>query len=162
MKRRTLLKAGLAGGALLAVGAASILVGRDPLQDRATVMRAVAPAMLDGALPREPAARSAALERSLAAVDAAIASLAPSAQAELGQLFALLASAPGRRLLAGVAAPWESADIDQVAAFLASWRGHRLALFKTGYAALHDLVLGSWYADPSTWAAIGYPGPLKL
>jgi hypothetical protein len=26
---------------------------------------------------------------------------------------------------------------------------------------MHDLVLGAWYANPSNWAAIGYPGPLK-
>jgi hypothetical protein len=31
-----------------------------------------------------------------------------------------------------------------------------------GYQAMHDLVLGSWYADASSWDAIGYPGPTKL
>jgi hypothetical protein len=162
VKRRTLLKAGVAGGVLLAAGAASVLMGRDPVHDRATVLRAVAPAMLEGALPAEPSARAAAIERSLAGVDAAIASLAPSAQAELGQLFALLASAPGRRVLAGVTDDWERADPAEVSAFLTSWRGHRLALFKTGYLALHDLVLGSWYADDASWAATGYSGPLAL
>jgi hypothetical protein len=162
VKRRTLLKAGVAGGALLAVGAACVLLGRDPAHDRATVLRAIAPVMLDGALPVGPAARAAALERSLRAVEAAIANLAPSAQAELGQLFALLASAPGRRVLAGVPEGWERADPVQVAAFLASWRSHRLTRFKTGYLALHDLVLGSWYADEANWADTGYSGPLKL
>lgn len=152
----------MAGGALLALGAASILVGRDPRRDRATVMRAIAPVLLDGALPLGAAARTAAIERSLAGVDAAIANLAPSAQGELDQLFALLAAAPGRRLLAGVSEHWDHADPAEVAAFLASWRGHRLALFKTGYFALHDLVLGSWYADDANWAAAGYPGPLTL
>jgi hypothetical protein len=48
-----------------------------------------------------------------------------------------------------------------VADFLQSWRKHRLAMPQTAYLALHDLVLGSWYADPSSWAAIGYPGPRK-
>jgi hypothetical protein len=162
VKRRTLLATGLAGGALLALGAASVLIGRDPAHDRAAVMRAVASTMLDGALPVEPAARAAAVDRCLAGVDTAIASLAPSAQAELGQLFALLASAPGRRLLAGVAGNWADADPVEVAAFLESWRRHRVALFKSGYLALHDLVLGSWYADPATWAALGYDGPPSL
>jgi hypothetical protein len=26
---------------------------------------------------------------------------------------------------------------------------------------MHDLIIGAWYADPSTWEAIGYPGPIK-
>jgi hypothetical protein len=26
---------------------------------------------------------------------------------------------------------------------------------------MHGLVLGAWYASPSSWAAIGYPGPLR-
>lgn len=35
----------------------------------------------------------------------------------------------------------------------------RFDLLKSGYAALHDLILGTWYAQPESWAAIGYPGP---
>jgi hypothetical protein len=34
-------------------------------------------------------------------------------------------------------------------------------MLQTAYHALHDLVLGAWYADPSSWTAVGYPGPLK-
>jgi hypothetical protein len=32
---------------------------------------------------------------------------------------------------------------------------------RSAYQALHDLVLGAWYANPANWDAIGYPGPLK-
>eukprot|EP01030_Chromulinospumella_sphaerica_P009081 gene9081-8893_t len=80
---------------------------------------------------------------------------------EVQDLFGLLALAPARRLLAGVSASWEQAEPAEVADFLQSWRSHRLAMLQTAYLALHDLVLGSWYADPSSWAAIGYPGPRK-
>jgi len=38
---------------------------------------------------------------------------------------------------------------------------HRFALLRIAYHALHDLVLGAWYAQPSNWVAIGYPGPIK-
>ena len=41
------------------------------------------------------------------------------------------------------------------------WRLHRFALLRTAYGALHDLSLGAWYAQPASWNAIGYPGPLK-
>jgi hypothetical protein len=162
MKRRTLLKTGLAGGPLLALGAASVLIGRDAVHDRETVLRAVVPAMLEGALPAEPAARSTAVERCVAAVGVATAKLAPSAQDELAQLFALLASVPGRVVLARVDTPWDRADVAEVSAFLAGWRRHRLPLFKSGYGALHDLVLAGFYADDTNWSGIGYPGPLAL
>jgi hypothetical protein len=162
MKRRTLLKTGLAGGMLLALGTASLLIGREPADDRDTVLRAVVPAMLDGALPADPISRSSAVDRCVSAAGAAAARLAPSAQAELAQLFALLASGPGRVLLARVDAPWHRADIADVSAFLSAWRTHRVALFKTGYGALHDLVLAGFYADDASWPGIGYPGPPRL
>ncbi|RPH45832.1 MAG: hypothetical protein EHM87_04795 [Burkholderiales bacterium] len=163
MRRRTLLKAGLVGGALLAAaGGAAIVANRDPHRDRDAVLGAVVPALLDGALPSGGALREAAVRRCTDGVVAAIAGLAPSSQAELAQLFALLGSAPGRRLLAGVHDDWHVADTAQVGAFLQSWRQHRFDLFRGGYAALHDLVIGTWYADPDAWPAIGYAGPLPL
>jgi hypothetical protein len=61
-----------------------------------------------------------------------------------------------------VRAEWADAGVDEVGAFLQSWRLHRFALFRGGYAALHDLVIGTWYADASAWPAIGYAGPLSL
>jgi hypothetical protein len=118
--------------------------------------------LLEGALPQGGDARSAAIAQTVTAVQEAIRRLAPEAQQELGQLFALLASPPGRRLLAGVASPWENASVPQVTAFLQSWRTHRLGLLRSGYGALHDLVLGSWYAEPSHWSSIGYAGPRPL
>jgi hypothetical protein len=162
MKRRSLLKAGLAGSALLGVGGAALLVGRDPQRDRALILGAVVPALLDGALPVEPAARTAAIERVVDGVGVAIGLLAPSAQTELERLFTLLALAPGRRLLAGVGSDWPQASIGEVAGFLEGWRVHRSTLFRAGYAAIHDLVLGTWYADESAWSGIGYAGPLSL
>jgi hypothetical protein len=76
-------------------------------------------------------------------------------------LFGLLALAPARRFLAGVPVSWADASLEQVGAFLQSWRLHRLGMLQVAYHALHDLVLGAWYADPLAWPAIGYPGPLK-
>jgi hypothetical protein len=96
-----------------------------------------------------------ALEHTLAAIDG----LPATTRRELDQLFGLLASHPGR-WLAGL--DWERATSEQVAAFLQRWRTSSFDLFVVGYQAMHDLVLGAWYADPSSWAAIGYPGPPKL
>jgi hypothetical protein len=56
---------------------------------------------------------------------------------------------------------WSQATQEDVAAFLSHWRVHRLALLQSAYHALHDLVIGGWYADESTWESIGYPGPMR-
>lgn len=162
MHRRTLLKAGAAGGALLSIGGVALVAGRDPVADRERVMAGLVPAILDGALPESATERAAAVRRCIDGVGIAVAALAPASQRDLARLFALLAAPPGRRLLAGVHADWPDAPRAEVAAFLEGWRLHPVALFRSGYAAMHDLVLGSWYADPGSWPAIGYGGPLAL
>lgn len=161
--RRTLLKTGVAGGVVLAVGGlAATIAGRDAAADRAGVLRAVIPALLGDALPAAPQARGAAIERCREMVDAAIAGLSAASRRELDQLFSLLAMPPTRVALAGVTSAWDSAGDAQVSAFLARWREHRVALMQSGYLALHDLVAGAWYSDPASWPAIGYPGPIAL
>jgi len=164
MQRRTILRLSVLGAAVLGASAITLrLAGRRSPEaaraDARTVLRAVTPALLAGVLPLESGANQAAqgqaLERTLAAIDG----LAPATRAELDQLFGLLASHPGR-WLAGL--DWGNATPEQVAAFLQRWRTSSFDLFVVGYQAMHDLVLGSWYADASSWDAIGYPGPTKL
>ena len=118
------------------------------------------PAVLAGALPADAATRTQALAAGRERTLATIAALPPSMRAELGQLFTLLDSPLGR-WLAGLD-DWEGATPEAVGDALQCWRVHRVALLQTAYHALHDLVLGPWYADPSTWNAIGYPGPISL
>ncbi|MFD2272908.1 hypothetical protein ACFS07_22025 [Undibacterium arcticum] len=122
-----------------------------------SALSAIVPAMLNGAMANTPQQSEAAITR----VQGAIAGLPLLTQKEIQDLFALLAFGPARRLLAGVPDTWQHAKPDDVAAFLHSWRTHRIGMLQSAYFALHDLILGPWYADPSTWEAIGYPGPLK-
>ena len=163
MNRRSLLKLGASGAFLLAAGGLiASLTGRNARQDRESVLRALVPAMLGGALPGAGPQRDAAIERAVESVAIAIGGLAPTAQAEIGQLFALLAAPPTRLALAGLAQGWEQASEQQVSAVLQRWRIHRLPLLQSGYQALHDLIAGSWYGHESTWRAIGYGGPVQL
>lgn len=127
--------------------------------DAETVLRGVVPALLAGVLPLETDARTTAERQALARTLVAIDGLPHVTRGELDQLFGLLASHPGR-WLAGL--DWADATPDQVALFLQRWRTSSFDLFVIGYQAMHDLVLGSWYADPSSWDAISYPGPTKL
>lgn len=172
--RRTFIVAGIAGGATLAAAwwlrgtrgvapspaAAASLAALDPQAPAITA--AVADVMLDGAIPDDAAGRAAALDATVANVARAVEGLPPSVQHELGQLFALLAFAPTRIVVAGMSPSWHDARSADVAAMLARFRDSRFALLRSAYAALHQLVFAAWYGDPAAWPAIGYPGPPEL
>jgi hypothetical protein len=171
ISRRTLLKVGAAGGAALLVARClyrppatppSSLQNANSLEPAArAIVAAVIPALLDGALPKGAEASSARAE-TLAGVERAVAGLPPATRKELAELFSLLAFAPTRCLLAGVWSPWPEATSEAIALFLTRWRDSRFTLLRSAYAALHQLVLSAWYANPRAWPAIGYPGPPSL
>ena len=157
--RREFLKTGLAGGLLLNLAACSRPAKND---GRAQVLSALIPVMLAGALTTQPEDASRQINRTLYGVEAAITGLSLAAQAEIGELFDLLTFPLTRMLAAGLWSPWKDATPASLNAFLESWRHSRFDLLKSGYAALHDLILGTWYAQPESWAVIGYPGPPML
>jgi hypothetical protein len=176
LTRRQFLKVGLAGGALLlAVRAAYGPFSRDPhiAEDREyayailgskerTLLAALVPVVLAGALPSDPSERPAAVAEVVRGVDRAVSGLPPSVQQEVGQLFALLGFAPTRRLLAGVASPWLTADPDTIAAFLDRWRASSFVTLRSAYRAIQELIMAGWYGNSISWARIGYPGPPPL
>lgn len=168
--RRQFLTTGLAGGALLGFAylfqgsidrfGKRTLVEAFPLEGAMRqVLGAVVPVVLAGTLPGDGAGRQSGIQRAVDGVAIAVSALSAPAQREVAELFALLAFAPTRIAAAGVTDPWPEATPEAVASFLQRWRNSRIDLLKSGYLALHDLILGAWYADPATWEAIGYPGP---
>jgi hypothetical protein len=167
--RRRFVFVGLAGAAVLA-GARWLMpsaptggsapAGLTP--DAAGIVRALAPALLDGALPDDAAERDAALARTVAAVGAAIEGLPPETREELATLFALLASMPVRIFVAGMGGEWRDASIAEANGFLVRLQKSRWSVKRSAYDALHQLTFAAWYADPKTWPAIGYPGPPAL
>ena len=166
--RRSFLKAGFLAAFVLAAGGGIYRAVHTPGAQRFVLdgearaaLDAIVPAMLAGALPAPAAERTAAVSRTVEGVQIAISNLPLSVQKEVQDLFGLLALAPARRLLTGVSGGWHGADPKAVSAFLQDWRLHRFALLRTAYGALHDLSLGAWYAQPASWSAIGYPGPMK-
>ena len=167
ISRRTFLKTGLIGAVALAAAGGLYRAARGPAKlerfvldgEAGSALAAIAGAMLNGALPA-PSAQviGAEIER----VKEAIAGLPLITQNEIQDLFGLLTLAPARRFLAGIPDQWRDAKPEHVAAFLQSWRTHRIGMLQSAYHALHDLIIGAWYADPENWDAIGYPGPPNL
>lgn len=129
--------------------------------DHADMLHAVAQGLLGSALPSEVDARNRELIRLTTATGELIANLPPSTRKEISDLFGLFALKPARALL-GYSGDWLGADIPAVTTFLAGLRDSSIGLKQQAYFALHDLLLGSFYAEPSSWAATGYPGPPKL
>lgn len=169
--RRTLLKAGLAGSVTLFLArwlytqtsvpqlSYSRLIALDARAE--AIVAAIVPVLLEGALPP---ASEADTERAdvVVNVDQAIVGLPPEARRQIEQLFALLAFAPSRCLIAGVWSPWPEASTESIVAFLARWRDSRFLMLRSAYGALHQLVMAAWYGSPRAWPAIGYPGPPSL
>jgi hypothetical protein len=167
--RRTFLKAGAGAAIALALGGGIYRATRasldTPLQQRFALggearnaLGAIVPALLAGALANSTGAMAPVtciIER----VHRTILGLPLAAQREIQDLFGLLALAPARRVLTGISGGWSNATPAAVHEFLQDWRASPLGLLRAAYAALHDLVLAAWYADPASWDAIGYPGP---
>lgn len=168
MQRRVWLKLGLVTAAGLALVGGGLAL-RAPAwtaqgltASGRAVFGAVAGAVLEGSLPEDGAARSQALAGWYQRLDESIAALPPHTQAELAQLLSVLASAPGRWALAGLSADWPEATVAQVRAALLDMRHSRVALRQQAYLALRELTCAAYFADPDTWMALGYPGPMDL
>lgn len=168
MQRRTLLKLSMASAAVLALAGGTAALLQPGLEDGSlssagrNVFSAVAQAVLDKSLPVDPAARQMALNGLLDRIGVLVQSLPPHAQSELSQLLSLLASAPGRRTLAGLAQPWAEATVVEVQQVLQDMRLSSLALRQQAYAALHDITAGAYFSDQANWSMLGYPGPVKI
>ncbi len=169
--RRRFIFVGVAGA--IAAAAAAVVVlprigtsgvapkGGVLVQANADMLRVVAVAVLGSALPADVAGRDAELSRVINAAGALIDNLPLSTRHEVGDMFGLLALKPARMIL-GFSGNWEMTDAPAVALSLLALRDSSIALKQQVYFALHDMVLGSFYAEPKTWIATGYPGPPKL
>lgn len=166
MQRRRLLKLGVVGSAALGVvGGVAWLAQtaqntRVPLSDSAfQVLTAIATALLEGSLPNDARDRQAVMPAYLDRLVNTVNGLPPSSQRELAQVLSLMVLAPGRWALSGLGTPWAHASREQVHDALETLRRSRWVQRRQLYHALRDLARAAWYAAPTTWAALGYPGP---
>lgn len=168
MKRRSLLALGALSAAALAVGGGALALLQPGLQGAKLsaagrmVFSGVSRGLLDGTLPTGRDALAVALDELLGRIDGLVGALPPHAQSELSQLLALLASAGGRRTLAGLSEPWADASVADIQQSLQAMRVSGISLRQQSYQALHDIVGGAYFADAGTWQVLGYPGPRPI
>ncbi|MBI6546950.1 MAG: gluconate 2-dehydrogenase subunit 3 family protein [Cyanobacteria bacterium NC_groundwater_1444_Ag_S-0.65um_54_12] len=90
----------------------------------------------------------------------AFANLLPSLDTRLQEQFhQLLAIFEGVPLLAGSLTPFTEQSPSGADNYLRCWEQGWLDLQRQGFQGLRRLAVGIYYADPSSWQAIGYPGP---
>ena len=167
LTRRRFLQVGLAGVAVLAIARVlerPALPGSFRVLDGASapLVGALVPVVLAGSLPTREDERAIAIQEVVEAFDRAVAGLSPAVRAEIDDLLGVLRFGPTRLALTGVWAPIESANAEDISQFLARWRTSRFDLLRAGYQALTQLIQASWYDNPASWSAVGYPGPPQL
>ena len=168
MQRRSFLKLGFGATTALVLVGGGLAMFQPGLQDgrlnaaSREVFAGVARAVLDGSLPADSIQRHLALQLHLQRLDDVLFAFPHEVQAELSQLLAILGSTPGRVALAGLHTPWPEASVTQVQNALQGMRVSSLALKQQAYQALRDLTNAAYYADPSAWNVLGYPGPKAL
>lgn len=168
MQRRTLLKVGIATGALLAVAGGTLALLRPGRADgRLTVpaqvmFTALARAVLAELLPAQDADQARAMQGLLQRIEGTIAGMPPGLQAEVDELLTIAASAPGRLALLGVGSSWDAVSTDELTRALQALRLSGLALRQQVFHAFRDMIAAAWFAEPATWAAIGYGGPRAM
>lgn len=168
MQRRTLIKVGVAAGALLAVAGGTLAllqparVGGRLSEPAQGLLGALARGVLGSLWPADVAGQAAALSALAGRFESTVAGLTPGQQAEVDELLTIAVSAPGRLALFGLTSSWAQASTEQVTASLQAMRLSGLALRQQAFHAVRDLINAAWFADPGTWAAIGYPGPRAM
>lgn len=164
MQRRTFLKRGLFGGAILALGGGGALavypskvsyVAREALHvlDARTfnIMAAIAARVVtaEGADPIAIAHT----------IDQALARAVPEAQSDIATVLKLFENGVTGLFVAGTLKPFTQLDGAGQDRVLLAWRDSRVTLFRGAFKSLKNLCATSFYRKESTWHLVGYPGP---
>tara|TARA_B110000438_G_scaffold28808_1_gene27860 strand:+ start:110 stop:751 length:642 start_codon:yes stop_codon:yes gene_type:complete len=168
--RRGFLQLGLMGTATLALGStiATLTGCSSPLEKNSEFkflqredrefFAALIPVILNKSFPGE-LSYDDAMKRTLLALDDLIYTLQYHNRIQMRQLFDALAIAPIRVVAGAAWADWKDMRPKQVDDFLTSWRDSMIPPKRNGYVALSKLIGISWYAQPESFTATGYPGP---
>lgn len=172
--RRGFLQLGLMGTATLALGStvATLTGCATPLEKNSTFkflqpedrefFAALIPQVLSKSFPGELSEKSA-MQRILLSLDDVIHNLQYHNRQQIRMMFNALSMAPVRVLAGASWTDWKDMTPEQVNDFLYDWRDSSISLKNMGYMSLTKLINISWYSQPESFAATGYPGaPVKI
>jgi hypothetical protein len=166
VNRRTFLRRGLVGGAVLAAGGVGLglwpsLIERKPrtrlkvLDDKQfAVLAAVASRTV-----RAPGADPVMIAQS---IDDLMSRAVPEVQSDFRKLLGLFENALAGMIFDGRPKPFTRLSPEAQDAALAHWRDSRIVVRRAGYQVLRKLTCAAHYVQPSCWPSVGYPGPPQL
>lgn len=165
--RRVVLKLGLAGSAVLALGGVGLLLRRgkvEPAPARPLLVLepheyAVLCALGRRFVPASKGEPSADELQVGLECDHILSMVDPTARTEMRQLLNLFENALPNLLFGGRVTPFTLLSPEEQDLVLHEWLVSRLAVRRTGVMALRSLVLAAYYGNPQSWVTTGYPGP---
>ena len=164
MQRRTILKVGLLGGAVLTLGAAGLSwwpgdSSARPLRPLLSISASRFPVLV--AVAARVCMGTTAQPLQVAhAVDVALTHTFPEARADLNLVLGLLENALPGLLLRGSPRPFTLLTEEGQDRALLAWRDSKVTELRGAFHALRKLCLASHYATPRSWPEVGYGGPL--
>jgi hypothetical protein len=166
MDRRTFVKVGLGGAALLALSGVGLSLLPSKARAPGKALQVLSPqsfsvlaAIADRLCPANglfPAASELEVAES---IDLLLTRCHPAVAAELAQVLQLFENGLANVLFDARFSTFTSADPATQDAALEAWRTSALPVRRTAFKALHGLVAGAYYGHPRAWPALGYAGP---
>lgn len=166
--RRTLLRSGLASGALLALGGTGLALfptaRRTPPSDTLRVLTDDEHAIL-AAVARRTCAPPSAVSPGADAIDVALLAdrllerASEEQVADLKTVIHLFENGLVGALFFERVRPFTQLDDAAQDAVLTAWRDSRIGLRRAVFRALTGLTALLYYGDPRVWPSVGYPGP---
>lgn len=161
--RRSFLRTGLLGGALLAFGGLGLSLYPSKEVGVATapllVLEPRAFQVLVAVASRIVTAKGAEPVAIAHGVDRALSYALPETQEGLNKLLGLFENALPGLVLDGRVKPFTRLSPESQDAVLESWRTSRIALRRIGYQALRKLALAAYYMEESSWGPLAYQPP---
>lgn len=167
-RRRGFLKKGLFGTALLLLGGGGFLFTRPTRRTKAPPERLVTFTEDEYAVLDAISRRFAPMREGFPSVDEVqpalwadrlLARASEDVKQELKRLLGLFENGLGNFFFGFRFRPFTQLSPDEQDRVLAEWRDSRLVVRRSGYRALHVLLMTAYYGSPKTWSALGYPGP---
>jgi hypothetical protein len=164
--RRTVLKVGLGGAAILAAGGIGLGLRPSVLRSPSRPLRVLSPVefsvlaafaerVAPGGRGFPPASQLGVAEK----LDDYLFFKPDGVRKEVRQALHLVENAVAGFVLDGRPRTFTASTPAEQDAILEAWRHSRLHVRRTVYAALHGLCAATYYATPSTYPMTGYPGP---